>query len=706
MSFSISPAVTFSEVDLTNVVPASAQTIAAFAGVFTWGPIGIATLVGSEQILVANYGRPSNYNAETWFTADNFLQYSQNLYVSRAANTTNSNGTISAVATPAANSLLQPNTYYSVLSQADYLGKVTANSNYFAGQGAEYIAKYPGAAGNSLRISVCDSAEAYSSNLNLLNFSHTTGANATAANSGNTNVVFIPGSNVATVTLANSSTGNDITTTALGTLLGTILTVGDLIIAGNSIVGTQAMKISAIGNVVTGNTEGTNTGIATVQLQFSTTFNLSSNVTQTVINRNWEYYGLFSGAPGQSQYVKLFGNTLANDQLHVVVIDNNGFFTQNPGQILDQPFAFMSRATNELSISGQSEYYKNVLNGQSNYVWYADDRSGAASNTAANITSSTNFVPQYLNFINGQDGPSEANVAFGDIALAYDLFQDSSNLTISLVLSGKNDAGGVVGNYILNNLSLKRLDCVSFISPPSTSVVNNRGNEQQACINFRNLFPSTSYGFMDSGYKYQYDKWNDVYRYIPLNGDIAGLCARTDQTNAPWWSPAGYNRGIIQNVVKLAWSPTKPQRDALFSQQINPVITENGFGTLLLGDSTLLVGTSAFNAIGVRRLFIVLEIAISTQAKFLLFEFNDDFTRAQFVALVTPYLQSIVSGRGITSFDVVCNDTNNTAQVINNEDFVGDIYVVPARSIRDVQLNFIAAPDGVSFSEIEGQFGG
>ena len=707
MSFSVSPAVTFSEVDLTNVVPASAQTIAALAGVFTWGPIGIATLQSSENTLVANYGRPSNFNAETWFTAANFLAYSQNLYISRAANTSNANGTVSAVATPVANTLLQSNTYYSVLNNDDYSQKVTSNASYFAGQGAQWIAKYPGAGGNSLRISTCDSAEAFSSTINLKNFSHSNvSANAISANNGNTNIVFVPGSNQATVTLANSASGNDTNTTALGNLLGILLTVGDLIVAGNSVVGTQFLKITNIANVVTGNTIGTNTGIATVQLSFSTTFNLSSNVTQTVIQRNWEYFGLFDGAPGQSQYVKKFGNTAANDQLHVVVIDNNGFFTKNPGQILDQPFAFLSRATDELSISGQSEYYKNVLNQNSNYVWFADDRSGAVSNTAVNIVSSTNFTPQYLNFINGQDGASEATAAFGDIALAYDLFQDSSNLTISLVMTGKNDDAGVIGNYVINNLSLKRLDCVSFISPPYDAVVNNRGNEQAAVTAFRNTLPSTSYGFLDSGYGYQYDKYNDVNRYIPLNGHIAGLCARTDLTNNPWWSPAGYNRGILQNIIKLAWSPVKAQRDAIFTNQINPVITEKGFGTLLLGDSTLLVGTSAFNAIGVRRLFIVLEVAISTQAKFLLFEFNDDFTRAQFVALVTPYLKSIQSGRGITSFDVVCDDTNNTAQVIDNEDFIGDIYVVPARSIRDVQLNFIAAPDGVQFSEIEGNFGG
>ena len=311
----------------------------------------------------------------------------------------------------------------------------------------------------------------------------------------------------------------------------------------------------------------------------------------------------------------------------------------------------------------------------------------------------------YLDFVDGQDGPPETTIPFQELAFAYDLYQDSSNITISLILTGKNDDSGIVANYVINNICEKRLDCVAFASPPYDTVVNNKGNEVEDVLLFRNQLPSTSYAFLDSGYKYMYDQYNDVNRWVPLNGDCAGLCARTDATNAPWWSPAGYNRGIISNVIKLAWSPTKPQRDLIFVQQVNPVFTEKGFGSLLLGDSTLLDKPSAFNAIGVRRLFIVLEIAISTTAKFLLFEFNDDFTRSQFISIVTPYLKQVQSGRGITDFDIVCDNTNNTAQIINNDEFVGDIYIIPAHSIREIQLNFIAVATGVSFSEVEGQFG-
>jgi phage tail sheath protein FI len=209
---------------------------------------------------------------------------------------------------------------------------------------------------------------------------------------------------------------------------------------------------------------------------------------------------------------------------------------------------------------------------------------------------------------------------------------------------------------------------------------------------------------LDSGYKYQYDRYNDIYRWIPLNGDVAGLCARTDQTNDAWWSPAGLNRGNIKNVVKLAWNPRKAERDVLYNNGVNPVVTFPGQGTVLYGDKTLLAKPSAFDRINVRRLFIVLEKAISTAAKYSLFEFNDAFTRAQFKNLVTPYLRNIQGRRGITDFLVVCDETNNTAQVIDSNQFVGDIYIKPARSINFIQLNFVAVGTGVQFSEVVGKF--
>ena len=243
---------------------------------------------------------------------------------------------------------------------------------------------------------------------------------------------------------------------------------------------------------------------------------------------------------------------------------------------------------------------------------------------------------------------------------------------------------------------------MAFISPALETVVNNLYQEVDAVIAFRNAITNSSYAVIDSGYKYMYDRYNDVYRWVPLNGDIAGLCARTDNTNDPWWSPAGYNRGILKNVAKLAYNPSEAERDSLYKSDVNPVINIAGSGTLLYGDKTALGKPSAFDRINVRRLFIVLEKAISLAAKYTLFEFNDSFTRTQFRNLIEPYLRDVQGRRGIYDFKVVCDETNNTPEVIDSNRFIGDIYIKPARSINFIQLNFIAVRTGVSFNEIIG----
>ena len=257
-------------------------------------------------------------------------------------------------------------------------------------------------------------------------------------------------------------------------------------------------------------------------------------------------------------------------------------------------------------------------------------------------------------------------------------------------------------NHELKNVNRK--DCLVFLSPERADVVNNPGNEVTDSLAYRDSLTSTSFAVMDSGWKYQYDKYNNTYRWMPLNADIAGLCVNTDTVRDPWFSPAGFNRGNLKNVVKLAWNPNKTQRDSLYSVGINPVGTFPGQGTVLYGDKTLQSKPSAFDRINVRRLFVVLEKTISQAAKFSLFEFNDEFTRAQFVALVTPFLRDIQGRRGIYDYRVVCDSTNNTPQVIDSNQFVGDIYIKPARSINFIQLNFVAVRTGVDFTEVVGRF--
>jgi hypothetical protein len=298
-------------------------------------------------------------------------------------------------------------------------------------------------------------------------------------------------------------------------------------------------------------------------------------------------------------------------------------------------------------------------------------------------------------------GGTDADLTDANLQTAWDLFKNKESTDISLVVTG--DASVAVQQYVIDNIVNSRMDCVAFISPPSANVVNQAGSETsniQAWL--AALARSSSYVVADSGWKYQLDKYNNTYRWMPLNADIAGLCVYTDTVRDPWFSPAGLNRGAIKNCIKLAWNPSKTYRDTLYAAGVNPVVSLPGQGTVLFGDKTLQSKPSAFDRINVRRLFIVLEKAISTAAQFSLFELNDEFTRAQFVSLVSPFLRDIQGRRGITDFKVVCDTTNNTGQVIDSNQFVGDIYIKPARSINFIQLNFVAVATGVDFTTVVG----
>ena len=348
-----------------------------------------------------------------------------------------------------------------------------------------------------------------------------------------------------------------------------------------------------------------------------------------------------------------------------------------------------------------------MIKSQSNYIWAKNAYGLAANTTAAASSALTTDNAIYDSLKLGVDSAAEGSMSLADISAGYDFFKSAEDVDISLILQGKalgGTADSGVAKYIIDNICEDRKDCVLFASPAYADVVNNIGGERDAIIAFRNALTNSSYAIMDSGYKYAYDKYNDVYRYVPLNGDIAGLAVRSDELRDAWFSPAGYNRGAIKNVVKLPYNPKKADRDILYQNDINPVVTFPGQGTILFGDKTLLGKPSAFDRLNVRRLFIVLEKAISTAAKFTLFEFNDSFTRSQFKNLVEPFLRDIQGRRGIQDFKVVCDETNNTGEVIDRNEFVGDIYIKPSRSINFIQLNFVAVRSGVEFSEIVGNF--
>lgn len=778
MPFQVSPGVNISEIDLTTVTPAVSSTEGAIAGVFRWGPVDTRILVDSETTLVNRFGKPSNFNSETFFTAANFLSYGNKLYVVRAANTTLTTGSasittaaitgvtgsgtaavytannagggiavgdlvtitgmnpveynITSAPVTAANSTtftvasavtttfisggtvsaILPPSQYSAWNAVANVGAITSrtafvikNQDDFDQKDSDgtlatdtdvyFVAKWPGALGNSLKVSICDSTNAYSSVVNLVSNTWV------STNTTLTNATITVGSNTAVVKLANAVGSNVANVATVATSIIGQLTVGDVVQVGNSSIGRQYLKISAVDASPT-----TNATHAFFTVSFDGTYNLAANLSQQSVTRYWEFFNSVDDAPGTSQYVTNFGNTAAVDEMHVAVIDEDGEFTGVPGTVLEL-FERVSRATDAKTSDGATNYFKTVINAGSQYIWAVNDRANAVSNSALNVASSLNTKPLTMDFVDGTDGPDESSVVFGDLTRAYDQFASAESVDISLLLTGKS-RGGTNGeqlaNYLIDNVAEVRRDCVVFISPDRADVVRNVGTEASSIVTFRNSLRSSSYAVLDSGYKYQYDKYNDVYRFVPLNGDTAGLCVRTDDTRDPWFSPAGFNRGQIKNIVKLAYNPNKADRDILYKAGVNPVVTFPGQGTILFGDKTLLARPSAFDRINVRRLFIVLEKAISTAAKSLLFEFNDEFTRSQFKNLVEPFLRDVQGRRGITAFKVVCDDSNNTAQVIDSNQFVGDIYIKPARSINFIQLNFVAVRTGVEFSEIVGQF--
>lgn len=411
----------------------------------------------------------------------------------------------------------------------------------------------------------------------------------------------------------------------------------------------------------------------------------------------WVYKDLFDNKPNTSSYVDNLGGT--NDELHVIVIDETGLWTGTPGTILEK-FQYLSKASDARQPDGTSQYYKTVINNRSKYIWWTDHPEGTTNwgQSAFNTNFSSMLAVIDVALQGGNDGN---NVTDGNVQNTWAIFNNDEKYDISLIPAG--DASLATQIFLINNIAEKRRDCVVCVSPPLDTVFDNVGQEAMDIVSYREQLPSTSYAVMDSGWKYQYDRYRDIYLYVPLNGEVAGCMARTDYTNDPWWSPAGLNRGQIKNVVRLAFSPNKTERDVIYPKGINPVVSFPGQGTVLYGDRTLLAKPSAFDRINVRRLFIVLEKAIASAAKWQLFEFNDSFSRAAFVNMVQPFLRDVQGRRGITSFRVICDETNNTPEVIDRNEFVATIMVAPNRSINVINLNFVATRTGVNFEEVLGQ---
>ena len=411
----------------------------------------------------------------------------------------------------------------------------------------------------------------------------------------------------------------------------------------------------------------------------------------------WAYAGQFDAAPNTSQYASDVSGL--HDEMHMIVIDSTGVWTGTANTVLEK-FPYVSKAVDAKRADGTSAYYRDVINSTSKYIVWGDHTANVAPSSnwgsAARAVTFANLTANLTVTLAGgvsADAPSD-----GNITSALSIFANDELYDISLLPLGA--ASATVVNYAISSVAEVRKDVIVFASPELTDVANNIGDEATDVVSFRDTLTSSSYAVLDSGWKYQYDRYNDVYRYVPLNGDTAGTVVRTDFTADPWFSPAGFNRGQIKNVIKLAYSPSKADRDTLYKKGVNPVVSFPGQGTVLFGDKTLLAKPSAFDRINVRRLFIVLEKSIATAAKFQLFEFNDGFTRAQFRNLIEPFLREVQGRRGITDFKVVCDESNNTGEVIDRNEFVADIFVKPARAINFIQLNFIATRSGISFEEV------
>jgi len=737
MSFLVSPGVSVREVDLTNVVPAVATSVGAIAGAFQKGPVSSVTTITSEEQLVQVFGKPNSSNFETFFTATNFLQYADNLKVVRAGS-----GIVNAGATSGI--LIRDDDHYQASFQDG------------SGTHGEWTARTAGTHGNSLGVDICPSARAFAQPLGSLNLTVGEKAigsleitvdnqDATDATIAIGDIISFQTASAVVATVAGAITvatknlvvdGNSGTIVVGDRVLGAGISDGDVVVKVASITDQQNLvldKAIIVANdiplvfskdtqVESGGQEYEVTSVSGEVLTIRLLDDPAGGGLQTIIpdnsliTRRWRFSDLFDSAPGTSAWSTANGRG-EKDEIHVAVYDTTGDVTGFDVDVAGQRtaavieiFPSMSKNPNAKTSEGSNNYYPDVIFAQSQFIYWTDHLA-AGTNWGTDIATGTDYT-----FVSGVDvssltgGTDDYTLTAGEIKLAYDLFANTETLDINLVLGGASstvaDTEAAMDTHVtmITSLVESRRDCVGFVSPyrGATVGVADSITATKNVVDGFNTCPSSSYMVFDSGYKYMYDKYNDVYRFVPLNGDTAGLCAFTDQIADSFFSPAGFNRGNIRGAVKLSFNPTKAERDQLYKARINPVVNFPGQGVVLFGDKTALSKPSAFDRINVRRLFLLLEKAISTAAKFQLFEFNDEFTRAQFRNLVEPFLRDIQGRRGITDFSVVADGTNNTGEVIDRNEFVADIFIKPARSINFISLNFVAVRTGVSFSEVGG----
>lgn len=648
MASLISPGIIIKERDLTTaVVTNTSASTAGFASTFARGPVGEIVTISSQKQLLDIFGTPKAANAEDYFVASEFLNYGGRLAVVRAETGTNTANTGS-------------NASLNVKNEADWDGGL--------GSGEDFIARTPGAWGNALKVIIVDRGP--DQVITLAN------APATVPSAGDTITFNLNGGGTSTAVVRSIASADTVLTVALTDATKRISSADELEDGGTDVAITSAVDWYATTTV---------SGIKLSQI---------------------------GPRPGTSAYAEARG--LKYDEVHVAIIDATGDISGTAGTIIER-LTYLSKLSDGRSSEGTSAFYKSAVNSGSEYVFTGATLAGSGTGEAWGQESTAMSSGDEFQLVGGgaydlTNGVDDFNYTPGEIDAAYEIFSEDEEAVIDFVLMGgsmSDETDTLLKAGSVMAIAQNRKDCIAFISPYRGNQVGSSGalskNSQKTnTLNFFNNLASTSYAVFDSGIKYMYDRFNDVYRWIPCNGDIAGLCVNTSTLLADWYSPAGTNRGGLRNAVKIAYSPNQADRDELYQSRINPVVSMTGAGVILFGDKTALASPSAFDRINVRRLFLAIQRQAETLAKGVLFEQNDSTTRVAFASALNSFMAEIQSGRGVTDFLIVCDETNNTSSVVDRNEFVAEIYVKPTRSINYVSITLTATKSGVSFSEVIG----
>ena len=725
-----SPGIVVREVDLTiGRVDPTSGSIGALVAPFTKGPVEEPQLIESEEDLLQTFGQPYSVDKhyEYWMVASSYLAYGGTMQVVRADdfNTATGVGLKNAFVGTASSIRIKSETHYNQLGYDD--NTIT---------GVTIAAKTPGSYANGIRVSIIDAKA--DQILTVASGNVTVGTAVTQTAVGRI-VAGSAGTSVLDGYIKGIVTGGSATTIEVK-VISHVSAGGTETNVSYQNGGVYNFNATGIVGLTTAGQAVTATGQSKSYTQQQDWFE-QQNIVLTTTDANGNptklEWDALADAPGTSSYAASRGGRF--DEVHIVVIDDKGEITGNAGTILEKHLSLSKAKDAEYSV-GSTAYWRKYLATNSAYIYGGSAPAGITttgySTSATNTLDADSGWDQDANGVNfGASGVVTNSLAGGtnyggqtdytttgalnsgvdDLITGYGLFENTEEVEVDFILMGaahhpKEQSQAVAEKVIA--VAEARKDAVAFVSPyrqaflndsaVGTVTVNNIDTITTNVVGFYAPITSTTYGVFDSGYKYMFDRFNNTFRYVPLNGDIAGTCARTDIEQFPWFSPAGTARGAILNSVKLIYNPGKKQRDILYSNRINPVILSPGAGIVLFGDKTAFGKSSAFDRINVRRLFIFLEDAISAAAKDQLFEFNDELTRTNFVNIIEPFLRDVQANRGIFDFVVICDETNNTAAVIDANEFVADIFIKPARSINFIGLTFVATRTGVAFEEVIG----